>query len=80
LKDYLNKNKINGEETMNGIIKQIKEIVSIAFRSVRNKLNHQSRQYEFEIFGFDFMIDELFKVWLIEINTNPCIELSSPLL
>jgi tubulin polyglutamylase TTLL1 len=28
----------------------------------------------------DFMIDEEFKPWLIEINTNPCLELSSPLL
>lgn len=26
------------------------------------------------------MIDEHFKVYLIEVNTNPCLELSSPLL
>ena len=26
------------------------------------------------------MIDDNFKVWLIEVNTNPCLELSSPLL
>ena len=26
------------------------------------------------------MIDEAFKVYLIEVNTNPCLELSSPLL
>jgi hypothetical protein len=26
------------------------------------------------------MIDEDFKVYLIEVNTNPCLELSSPLL
>lgn len=26
------------------------------------------------------MIDENFKVWLIEANTNPCLELSCPLL
>jgi hypothetical protein len=28
----------------------------------------------------DFMIDEELKPWLIEINTNPCLELSCPLL
>lgn len=28
----------------------------------------------------DFFIDELLKVWLIEVNENPCIECSSPLL
>ena len=26
------------------------------------------------------MIDENSKVWLIEVNTNPCLELSAPLL
>jgi len=28
----------------------------------------------------DFMIDSDFKLYLIEINTNPCLELSCPLL
>lgn len=28
----------------------------------------------------DFMIDSSFHPWLIEINTNPCLELSCPLL
>lgn len=30
----------------------------------------------FQVFGLDFMIDKNFKPWLIEINTNPCIETS----
>ena len=34
----------------------------------------------FELFGYDFLIDEDFRVWLIEVNTNPCLEESSPLL
>lgn len=33
-----------------------------------------------EVFGLDFMLDEQFKVYLIEVNTNPCLELASPLL
>lgn len=28
----------------------------------------------------DFMVDENFKPWLIEVNTNPCLELSSSVL
>ena len=34
----------------------------------------------FKLFGLDFMIDRNFKVWLIEINTNPCLETTSPIL
>lgn len=33
-----------------------------------------------EVFGLDFMICDEFKPYLIEVNTNPCLELSSPLL
>ena len=29
------------------------------------------RKNDFELFGFDFLIDEDFRVWLIEVNTNP---------
>lgn len=34
----------------------------------------------FEIFGYDYMFDADFNVFLIEANTNPCLELSCPLL
>lgn len=33
-----------------------------------------------EVFGLDFMIDDEFRPFLIEVNTNPCLELSCPLL
>lgn len=44
------------------------------------KLEPHKKDFNFEVFGLDFMIDEQYKPWLIEINTNPCLELSSPLL
>ena len=34
----------------------------------------------FELFGYDFIIDAEFNPWLIEVNTNPCLEESSKLL
>ena len=60
------------------LMNKIKEIIYITMRSVRNKINKNNRNYQFEIFGYDFMLDENFNVFLIEINTNPGLEESSP--
>ena len=49
-------------------------------RSVYGNIDPNKLQHCFEVFGLDFMIDENLKPWLIEINTNPCLELSCPLL
>lgn len=38
------------------------------------------RENTFEIFGLDYMIDDNFKTWLIEVNTNPCLAISSSIL
>jgi D-alanine-D-alanine ligase-like ATP-grasp enzyme len=62
------------------MIPKIEEMILMAFQSVRFKINKNERKNCFEIFGFDFILDSLMNVWLIEINTNPCIEESSPLL
>ncbi|CAI2359568.1 unnamed protein product [Moneuplotes crassus] len=61
------------------IYPQIKQLVRDSFLSVYNKMG-QNRINAFEIFGYDFMIDENFKVYLIEVNTNPCLEINCSLL
>jgi len=34
-----------------------------------------------KVFGYDFMLDEKMKLYLIEVNTNPCLDTSAcPLL
>lgn len=43
-------------------------------------IDSNKREFTFEIFGLDYMIDEEFNTWLIEVNTNPCLELGCPLL
>ncbi len=40
------------------------------------RIDPYRRVNSFEIFGFDFMIDEDFVVYLIEANTNPCLEIN----
>ena len=60
------------------LMSQIKEIVIITMRCVKDKINKNGRSYQYEIFGYDFMLDNDFNLFLIEINTNPGLEESSP--
>ncbi len=58
----------------------MKKMAADAAKSVYLKLSSKQQMHNFEIFGLDFMIDKKFKPWLIEINTNPCLDCSCPLL
>lgn len=60
------------------ILPQIKRLVTDSMRAVHGKLDPNGRQYTFELFGYDFMIDSEFHVFLIEANINPCLEILSP--
>ena len=37
----------------------------------------ENKSNSFELFGFDFMIDENLKCWLIEVNKCPCMAYST---
>lgn len=58
----------------------MKELIIKSMYSARKKLDPFKRKHCFELFGYDFILDEDYNVWLIEVNTNPCIEESSELL
>ena len=49
----------------------MKNFIIDTILSARNKLNTSKRQNVFELFGYDFLIDEDMRTWLIEVNTNP---------
>ena len=49
----------------------MKDIVIDSFLAVKNMMNPNRRKNTFELFGYDFMIDEDYRTWLIEVNTNP---------
>ena len=59
---------------------RIKDISYMTFSSIKKKINPNNRKHCFELFGLDFIIDADRKVWLIEVNENPCLECSSPFL
>lgn len=50
------------------------------FRACYNKIDPKRRLNCMEVFGLDFMFDDEFRPYMIEVNTNPCLELVSPLL
>ena len=39
--------------------------------SSTKKIRNNKNECCFEIFGFDYMVDEKGGLWLIEVNTNP---------
>jgi D-alanine-D-alanine ligase-like ATP-grasp enzyme len=53
------------------ILPRIKDLVIDCFVAAIPGLNPNKRENCFELMGYDFMIDEDFRVWLIEVNTNP---------
>ena len=53
------------------VIPRIQDLIIDSIMAVRADLNASNRSDFFELFGFDFLIDEDWRTWLIECNTNP---------
>lgn len=58
----------------------MRKIAQDVFRVGNFTMDIENTTFGYELFGLDFMIDENFKVWLIEANTNPCLETGCSLL
>lgn len=69
-----------GIEIYRDIVPQMKHLIIKTISAVRKSIDPNKRKYTFELFGYDFITDEEFNTWLIEVNTNPCLEESSQLL
>lgn len=57
--------------------KIIIDVISSGFKEGMNNLedlSNTSNLHNFEMFGFDFMLDENLQTWLLEVNTNPGLE------
>ena len=62
------------------ILQKMKYLCAVTLSTIKKKINSNRRKHCFELFGFDFFIDNDYNVFLIEVNTNPCLEESSQLL
>eukprot|EP01028_Stygiella_incarcerata_P011745 TRINITY_DN680_c1_g2_i2.p1 TRINITY_DN680_c1_g2~~TRINITY_DN680_c1_g2_i2.p1 ORF type:complete len:925 (+),score=308.11 TRINITY_DN680_c1_g2_i2:100-2874(+) len=66
-----------GEDLWNTKIQpMMKQITIWSLQCVEDVVQH--RKNSFELFGYDFMVDENFNVWLIEVNTSPDLSYSTP--
>jgi D-alanine-D-alanine ligase-like ATP-grasp enzyme len=61
----------------NKIVPQMRKIAADTIKATYRHLDKNCRHHTFEVFGYDFMVDDTQTVKLIEVNTNPCLELSS---
>ena len=62
------------------IINKMKFIVKLSFQAVAEKLMKTQQVLSFELFGYDFIIDNEYNPWLLEINNNPGLSISSPVI
>ena len=67
-------------EKFNKMIEEMKFLVKISFKSVSYKLLRITPVLCFEIFGYDFILDNDFRPWILEINNNPGLGISSPVI
>lgn len=58
----------------------MRELAKDALEATKTKIGGDRNEEGFEIYGLDYMLDEDLKPWLIEFNTNPCLETGSSLL
>ena len=59
---------------------RIRDLVARTVDAAADSINPNKHAACFELLGFDFMLDDDLNVVLIEINSNPCLELCCPLL
>mgnify|MGYP002624407391 CR=1 FL=1 len=67
-------------ENFDKMIEEMKYLIKISFKSVGPKLMKINPVLCFEIFGYDFILDNDFKPWILEINNNPGLGISSPVI
>ena len=58
----------------------MKEEIQISMNAVGRRLKGVPKVLSFQIFGYDFIIDKEYNPWILEINDNPGLEISSELI
>ena len=75
-----NENEGKGQKIFSKIFNRMKEEIQLSMNSVGRKLMGVPKVLSFQIFGYDFIIDKKYNPWILEINDNPGLEISSELI
>jgi hypothetical protein len=67
-------------DNFDNLINDMKYLIKISMNSVGKKLFKTENVLCFEVFGYDFIVDNNFKPWILEINNNPGLGISSPVI
>ena len=78
LLDSINKGK--GQKIFNKIFNKMKEEIQLSMNAIGRKLMGVPKVLSFQIFGYDFIVDQKYNPWILEINDNPGLEISSELI
>ncbi|XP_053307908.1 inactive polyglycylase TTLL10 [Spea bombifrons] len=68
---YASKKGLPQDWVLHVFTKRMQQIMTHCFLAVKSKLD--CRMGYFDLIGCDFLIDENFKVWLLEMNCNPAL-------
>ncbi|XP_053323810.1 protein polyglycylase TTLL10-like [Spea bombifrons] len=72
--EYASKKHLPRNWVLNTFTKKMQLIMAHCFKSFKSRLT--SRRGYFDLIGCDFLIDEDFQVWLLEMNCNPSLSTS----
>ena len=70
----------NADETFKSIFAKMKDLIMLSMNAVGKKLSTVPNALSFQIFGYDFIIDSNLNPYILEINDNPGLEISSELI
>ena len=62
------------------MIERIKFLIEVSMNAVGKKITKAENILSFEVFGYDFILDANFKPYILEINSNPGLGISSPVI